>query len=74
MDSTVNSISYRTDGVFVIGGSFSTVSGVASAFLAYITSTGTRDSTYSIMPDNAVWSLSPQTDGKVILGGNFTTV
>jgi hypothetical protein len=72
--STVYAFTTRPDGVLAIGGLFTAMFGVASAYVTYMAPTGIRESTYSIMPSSTVWSLAPQTDGKVILGGAFTTV
>jgi len=76
-NGTVLAVASETDGKVVIGGDFSSISGVSMASIARLTTLGAVDSTFNIGSggiDGPVYSLMEQSDGKVILGGSFSTV
>ena len=67
-------IARQSDGKIIIGGTFTTVNGVAHANVARLNSDGSLDATFITVTDDAVYSVLAQADGKVVIGGAFTTV
>ncbi len=62
-------------GTTYIGGSFTSVSGVARRNVAAIRADGTLDPSWNPSADGVVYALAAASDGsKVFLGGGFTTV
>ena len=67
----------QPDGKVLVGGSFTTVGSKSAPYLACLTSTGTRDTTFTVGSkglNGAVNAVALQGDGKVLIGGSFTTV
>ena len=73
-NNNVSTIAVQTDGKIVIGGSFTTVGGVARNRIARLNTNGTLDTTFNPDLNNFVNTLAIQADGKILIGGNFTTV
>jgi len=69
----VYAIAIQSDYKILIGGGFSTYNGVSQYGLARLTTSGAKDSTftitYSARPDNTILL---QSDGKIMAGGTFT--
>jgi uncharacterized delta-60 repeat protein len=71
----VNAIVEQYDGKILVGGSFGTVNGAASANLARINPDGTLDASFiPPAPSGVVNSIALQPDGRILVGGAFTQV
>ena len=76
-DSEILSVAVQSDGRVLIGGNFSTVSGVYRSCIARLNKDGTLDTTFQNGLSGAnccVSSIAVQIDRKVIIGGGFTSV
>jgi uncharacterized delta-60 repeat protein len=62
------------DGNIVIGGSFSSVGGVARSNIARLNVDGTLDTAFDPNVNDSVWSAAIQTDGRILIAGGFTTI
>jgi uncharacterized delta-60 repeat protein len=76
VDGEVTSLAVQGDGKIVIGGSFTTVNGVARKNLARLNADSSLDTSFDpgSGPFLIVHSVAVQGDGKVLIGGLFTTV
>jgi uncharacterized delta-60 repeat protein len=80
-NNLVESVAIQADGKIVVGGSFTTHSGVASNRIARLNSDGTRDTAFTTTIGTGfggavspfVTSLVIQPDGKIVVGGSFST-
>lgn len=80
-DNYINAIALQTDGRILLGGGFSSYTGVSRNGVARINADGSLDATFNpgagVNPgdvvDNAVQAIALQTDGRVVVAGNFTT-
>ena len=73
----VNAHVVQTDGKIIIGGTFTSVLGVARNHIARLNADGTLDMGFdpNAAPSNAaVQSILVQTDGKILIGGSFLTL
>jgi uncharacterized delta-60 repeat protein len=68
-------INLQTDGKILVGGFFTTYSGVTRNRIIRLNTDGSIDSSFVIGTgfDGAVWSMSLQTDGKILVGGDFSS-
>lgn len=57
----------------VVGGSFTTVGGVARNRLVRFSANGVLDSSFNPNPNASVLSLARQSSGKLLVGGSFTS-
>jgi uncharacterized delta-60 repeat protein len=77
-NNDVYAAAIQADGRAVVGGTFSTFGGVASAFIARINADGTRDPSFTASLGSGlngrVVRIVQQADGKLLIGGNFTSV
>ena len=64
----------QADGKILIGGSFSTVLGVARNNIARLNTDGTLDTTFNPNADSDVYAIAVQADGKILVGGFFSTI
>lgn len=74
-NAAVRAIVVQPDGKIVVGGSFTTVNGVARNFLARLDAFGNLDTQFLsglTAADNSVHALALQVDGKIIVTGDFT--
>ena len=64
-----------TNGKYVIGGAFSTYSGISSSRIVRLNSNGTIDNTFNIGTgfNSNVQSIIQDSNGKYVIGGYFTT-
>jgi uncharacterized delta-60 repeat protein len=71
----VQSITPQPDGKILVGGFFSTYSGVASNNIIRLNTGGTIDNTFTIGSGfiGGVFSIALQANGKILVGGNFIT-
>ncbi len=74
-DGSVRSIAVQFDDRVLIGGLFTSVSGVSYRHVARLNPDGTLDSTFKIGTgaDGAVYAIALQLDGNILLGGDFTS-
>lgn len=80
-DNYINAIALQPDGRILLGGGFSSYTGVSRNGVARINADGSLDATFNpgagVNPgdvvDNAVQAIALQTDGRVVVAGNFTT-
>jgi len=70
-NGTVSGVAVQPDGKVLIGGSFTTVLGVARNRIARLNADGTLDMDFNPNASGSVFSLAVQADGKVLLGGAF---
>ncbi len=73
-NGTIRTFAIQADGKILIGGEFTTVSGVARNRIARLNADGTLDMTFDPNANNSVFSMAVQSDGKILAGGNFTSV
>jgi uncharacterized delta-60 repeat protein len=71
VNGTVRAIAVRADGKVLIGGSFTTVKGLACTNVARLNADGSADTTFVAAPVNAVDELLLQADGKVLISGGI---
>lgn len=72
--TAVNAAVVQADGKILIGGSFSTVAGVARNRLARLNVTGVLDPAFNPNAGSWVNALGLQADGKIIAGGFFNSM
>jgi uncharacterized delta-60 repeat protein len=73
-NASVESFAVQEDGKILIGGSFTTIGGVARNGMARLNPDGSLDTGFNPNPDSYVQAIALQTDGKILIGGNFTTI
>ncbi|MEO7598016.1 MAG: putative Ig domain-containing protein [Opitutus sp.] len=64
----------QPSGALLVGGSFTSINGLAVNNLALFGSDGSISSTFQPNPNGAVFALVPSLDGRVVVGGSFTTI
>ena len=72
--SNVQATAVQPDGKILIGGSFTTVFGVARNNIARLNPDGTIDMAFNPDADDTVNSIAVQTDGKILAGGAFLII
>ena len=74
-DNFVNFIKIQSDNKILIGGNFTTYSGVTTNRIIRLNTDGSIDNTFNIGTgfDNSIISIDIQSDNKILIGGNFTT-
>jgi len=74
-NSTVYSIDIQSDGKILLGGVFTTYSGISANRIIRLNSNGSKDNSfvYGTGFDNQVNSIKVQSDGKILVGGVFST-
>jgi uncharacterized delta-60 repeat protein len=74
-NNVVTTSSIQSDGKVIIGGAFTSYSGVTTNRIARLHANGVRDTTFNVGSgaNNAILTTSVQSDGKVIIGGYFTS-
>ena len=73
-DNTVETISIQSDDKILIGGSFTSYSGVSSNYIIRLNDDGSIDNTFNVGTgfDDSVRKITIQPDAKIIVGGDFT--
>ena len=74
-NAIVRTIALQTDGKIIVGGDFTTFSGVTENRIIRLNSDGTKD-TYFITGtglNQTVYSIELQVDGKILVGGSFNS-
>lgn len=72
--TTVDAMVLQPDGKTVIGGSLTSIAGVAKSRIARLNYDGTVDNSFQATADAAVFSLTMQPDGQVLMGGVFSQI
>lgn len=73
--TSVDSVAVQADGKILIGGTFTSASGISSAsYLIRVDSTGSLDTTFYPVPSNTVSEILIQPDNKILIAGSFATV
>ena len=74
-NNSVASIILQPDNKILVGGIFTSYSGVTSNYIIRLNSNGTIDNTFNIGTgfDSYVQSIILQPDNKILVGGNFTS-
>ena len=74
-NGAVYAVDEQSDGKIVIGGGFTTYSGVARNRIARLNSTGALDTAFDpgTGANNWVYTAVVQVNGKIVVGGQFTT-
>jgi len=76
-NNPVNAVAVQTDGKVVIGGYFTSVSGVARSNLARLNTDGSLDTSFLVGsdgPNATVRLVAIQADGKILVAGAFTSL
>ena len=78
VNNTVYQVALQSDGKILMGGIFSTVSGVTCGGIARLTTGGTIDNTFQLSGfttggGNGIYGVSIDPSGKIICGGSFNT-
>ena len=73
-NGTVNGLAVQANNQVIVGGSFSTVGGVARNNLARLNTNDTLDTTFNPNVTGTVNALAIQGNGQVVLGGSFSAV
>jgi uncharacterized delta-60 repeat protein len=79
INGQVNVLTLQSDGKLIIGGSFTSVNGLAHYTLARLDNNGSLDSTFNYNTCNdtdsfGVYSVALRADGAAIIGGDFAKV
>ena len=69
----VNVVVAQPDGKILLGGSFTSVLGVARNRMARLNPDGTLDTVFNPNANDSVYSIAVQADGKILAGGVFTS-
>src|SRR5204862_2126597 len=69
--SAVDATAVQPDGKILIGGSFTTVLGVARTNIARLNTDGTLDTAFNPNANGDVLAIAVQADGKILVGGQF---
>lgn len=81
-DNFINAVVLQPDGKILIGGGFSSYTGLSRNGIARLNADGTLDASFNpgagvnsgAVAANPVQAIALQPDGKVLIAGNFTTV
>jgi uncharacterized delta-60 repeat protein len=71
----IRTTSIQSDGKIIIGGDFTSFTGISRNYIARLNTDGTLDSTFNpgTGTNGVVYTTSIQNDGKIIIGGSFTS-
>ena len=75
-DGDIYVVALQPDGKVLIGGTFTTVNGAGSRYVARLNADGSMDNTFApgSSVNNDLRALVVQLDGKILIAGRFTTV
>lgn len=71
-NNKVNTIAVQTDGKILLGGEFTSMSGVPRNRIARLLPDGSLQTTFSVDVDGIVRGIALQADGGILIGGDFT--
>ena len=74
LGSQVSASAVQPDGKILIGGTFTSVLGVARKNIARLNTDGTLDTTFNPSANDFIDAIAVQPDGKIIVGGFFTAL
>ena len=74
VNGNVNALAVQSDGRILLGGDYSTVSGVTRTYLARVLPDGRLDESFAATLDGEVNAIAVRSDGKIVIGGAFATV
>lgn len=76
VDGPVSAVLVQKDGRILIGGSFSSVNGVAASNVARLNGDGSLDAAFQLIPgaNGNVSALGIQSSGAILIGGSFNNV
>ena len=72
-DSNVSCVKLQSDGKILIGGSFTSYSGISSTRIIRLNTNGTKDLTFTASTNSTVETITIQSDGKILIGGGLIT-
>jgi uncharacterized delta-60 repeat protein len=70
----IDAIAVQPDGKILVGGFFSTVTGVTRRMIARLNTDGTLDSVFNASANGNVYAIAVQGDGKILVGGQFNAM
>ena len=70
----INSLASSPNNQFVIGGSFTSFSGMSHNHVARVNADGSLDEAFNPTANGTVWATAVQSDGRVLIGGDFNQV
>jgi uncharacterized delta-60 repeat protein len=74
-DTTVNDITVQSDGKILVGGQFTSYSGITSVGKIRLNTNGSLDTEFNQNQLNgSVNSITTQSDNKILIGGSFTRI
>ncbi len=71
---TIVTSAVQPDGKILIGGSFTTILGVARNNMARLNPDGSLDAAFNPNANIVVYSIAVQADGRILVGGPFTSI
>ncbi len=74
INGTVDVFAVQSDGGLIVGGTFTTATGIPGPNLVRFAPNGAIDTNFGPGPNGAVEAIAVQADGKIIVGGTFTTI
>jgi uncharacterized delta-60 repeat protein len=74
ISGVVNAYAVQPDGSVIVGGAFTTATGVPGPNLVRFAPNGALDPNFGPGPNGAVAAIALQPDGKIVVGGAFTTI
>lgn len=67
-------MSLQPDGKIVLGGGFTTLSGLQKNYIGRLNVNGTVDTNFTAGADSLVRAVAIQSDGKILVGGEFSVL
>jgi uncharacterized delta-60 repeat protein len=74
INGAVQALALQTNGLILVGGSFTSVNGTPKNNIARLSANGSLDGGFAASISGPVQAIVCQTDGNVLIGGRFTTV
>lgn len=70
----VETIALQADGKILLGGAFTSVSGLSRNHIARLNADGSLDSSFNPDANGDVGTIVVQSDGRILVGGSFTSI
>ena len=74
ISGTINSTAIQNDGSVIVGGAFTTATGIPGPNLVRFAPNGAIDPNFGPGPNGEVDVIVVQSDGRILVGGTFTTI
>ena len=74
INGTVDAVARQPDGNILLGGAFTTTTGLPGSNLLRFSPTGVIDQTFALNPNGGVGSIVIDSSGRILLAGSFTTI